>query len=257
MNLLLLDDEDFAPDGTVLLAGRRLRHAREVLQAAQGDLLRVGHLGGKIGTGQILHLDDRELRLRATFDQEPPPRTGVDVLLAMPRPKALKRLLPGLAALGVDRVVVVNAARVEKSYFGSNVLSADVVQKLFVLGLEQARDTIAPQLLIRDRFRPFVEDELETLFTGAAHRWLAHPAAGHDAWRLPSPSAEARVVLAVGPEGGWVPFEVQLLESRGFRSFTLGPRILRVEIVVPLLLGQVGLLRRRGAAESTSTSGEA
>ena len=178
------------------------------------------------------------------------------MLLAMPRPKALKRLLPGLAALGVDRVVVVNAARVEKSYFGSNVLSADVVQKLFVLGLEQARDTIAPQLLVRDRFRPFVEDELETLFAEAAHRWLAHPAAGHDAWRLPSPSAEARVILAVGPEGGWVPFEVQLLENRGFRSFTLGPRILRVETVVPLLLGQVGLLRRRGAAESTSTSGE-
>jgi RsmE family RNA methyltransferase len=257
VNLLLLDDHDFTADGTVLLTGRRLRHAREVLQAAQGDVLRVGRLHGKLGTGEILFLDDRELRLRVQLGAPPPPRAGVDVLLAMPRPKALKRLLPAVASLGVDRVVLVNAARVEKSYFGSGVLEPDFVRKLLTLGLEQARDTVPPQVMIRDRFRPFVEDELEALVDGAAHRWLAHPPAPGDASSLSSPRAHERVVLAVGPEGGWVPFEVQLLEARGFRSFTLGQRILRVETAVPFLLGQIALLRACAAAESTSGSGDA
>ena len=257
MNLLLLRDEDFAPDGTALLAGRRLQHAREVLRATQGDVIRVGRLGGKIGTGEILYLDELQLRLRVELGEDPPPRARVDLLLAMPRPKALKRLLPALASMGVDRIALLNAARVEKSYFGSNALSPDFVEKLFTLGLEQARDTIPPRLLIRDRFRPFVEDELETFVAGASHRWLAHPPAPHDASRLPPPTPQGCVVLAVGPEGGWVPFEVELLEARGFRSFTLGPRILRVETAVPLLLGQVALLRTRGAAESTSSSDDA
>jgi RsmE family RNA methyltransferase len=257
VNLLLLHDEDFAADGTVLLTGRRLRHAREVLRAAHGDVLRVGRLHGKLGEGEVLHLDDRELRLRVTLNQEPPPRARVDLLLAMPRPKALKRLLPAVASLGVDRVVLVNAARVEKSYFGSSVLAPAFVETLFALGLEQARDTIPPQLLIRDRFRTFVEDELDPFLAGAANRWLAHPLAPEDASRLPPPEPPARVVLAVGPEGGWVPFEVQLLEARGFRCFTLGPRILRVETAVPLLLGQVALLRKSSDGEPTSSSGGA
>ncbi|MGZ3460670.1 MAG: RsmE family RNA methyltransferase, partial [Archangium sp.] len=53
----------------------------------------------------------------------------------------------------------------------------------------------------------------------------------------------SRVVLAVGPDGGWVPFEAELLEAHGFRPVSLGPRILRVETAVPVLLGQLALLR--------------
>ena len=251
MNLLLLRDEDFLPDGTLLLTGRRARHAREVLNAARGDTLRVGRVGGRIGTGEILHADAQEVRLRAHLDQEPPPRAKVDVLLALPRPKALKKVLPALASLGVDRVVLVNAARVEKSYFGSHAVEPDSVTRLLELGLEQARDTVLPQVLLRDRFRPFVEDELDAVFGLGKHRWLAHPLAESDASRLPRPSPSDRVVAAIGPEGGWVPFEVKLLESRGFRAFSLGPRILRVETAVPLVLGQIALARQIGDGESS------
>lgn len=253
MNLLLVHGEDFSGDGTVLLTGRRARHAREVLQAARGDTLRVGRVGGKVGTGEILQLDEREIRLRVELNEPPPPRANVDVLLAMPRPKALKRALPALASLGVDRIVLINAARVEKSYFQSTVLAPNFVQELLELGLEQARDTIAPEVAIRERFRPFVEDELEALFAAATRRWLADPLAHQDASQLPRPHPSNRVVLAVGPEGGWVPFETQLLEARGFRRFTLGPRILRVETAVPFVLGQLALARRLGDGESTPT----
>ena len=231
MNLLLLRDEDFLADGTARLDGRRLEHARRVLRAAEGDVLRVGRLGGNVGTGLVLRLSEAELVLRCDLAEPPPARPGVDLLLAIPRPKALRRILPAAASLGVDRVVLVNAARVEKSYFESKVL--EQVEDLLMLGLEQARDTRLPLVLLRERFRPFVEDELEAIFPEGT-RLLAHPGAERN-----PPRSESRVLLAIGPEGGWVQFEIELLESRGFLPFTLGPRPLRVEVALPFALGAI------------------
>jgi RsmE family RNA methyltransferase len=242
MNLLLLHDDDFTPDGTVSLTGRRALHAREVLKAQPGEALRVGRLHGLTGVGEVLENVPGLLRLRVQLTEPPPPRAGVDLLLAIPRPKALKKVLPAVASLGVDRVVLVNAARVEKSYFDSKVLAPDFVQELLLQGLEQARDTRPPEVLVRERFRPFVEDELDALFgpRERAARLLPHPPATQPLGALgPLPS---RRVLAIGPDGGWVPFEVELLQAQGFQPFSLGPRILRVETAVPVLLGQMALL---------------
>jgi RsmE family RNA methyltransferase len=248
MNLLLLQDADFLPDGTVRLTGRRAWHAREVLRAEPGETLRVGRLGGLTGTGEVLENAQGLLRLKVTLTEPPPPRAEVDLLLAIPRPKALKRILPTVAQLGVDRLVLVNAARVEKSYFDSKVLEAGFVEELLLQGLEQARDTRPPRVEVRERFRPFVEDELDEFFGTEALRLLPHPPA-EEPLTATGVREAARVVLAVGPDGGWVPFEVELLRQHGFRPFSLGPRVLRVETAVPVLLGQVALLRedtRRG-----------
>jgi RsmE family RNA methyltransferase len=236
MNLLLLREEDFLPDGTARLTGRRLLHAREVLRAAQGDVLRVGRLNGNVGTGEVLALDEAHLLLRCDLSTPPPERPGIDLLLALPRPKALRKVLPAAASLGVDRIVLINAARVEKSYFDSKALSQ--LDELLLLGLEQGRDTRPPQILVRERFRPFVEDELDAAFPDSS-RLLAHPAAEGAA-----PRREGRVLLAIGPEGGWVPFEVKLLAERGFVPFTLGPRPLRVEVALPYALGALRSARQ-------------
>jgi len=242
MNLLLLHDEDLREDGTALLTGRRAVHAREVLRAGEGDRLRVGRLGGLTGEGRVIGNGPEGLHLSLSLDTAPPPRAGITLLLAIPRPKALKKVLPAVASLGVDRVILVNAARVEKSYFDSKVLAQDAVHELLVLGLEQARDTIPPQLQVRERFRPFVEDELPGLLTDVPTRLLPHPTASTPVQAL-HPLPPGKVALAIGPEGGWVPFEVELLSKAGFLPFSLGPRILRVEVAVPLLVGQVDLLR--------------
>jgi 16S rRNA (uracil1498-N3)-methyltransferase len=228
MNLLLLTEEDFAKDGTARLRGRRLAHALQVLQAAAGDTLRVGLLHGRMGTARVLAIAADELVLQPELTAEPPERPGLDLLLAIPRPKALRKVLPAVAALGVDTLVLVNAARVEKSYFQSAVLQE--IDALLLQGLEQARDTRPPRVLVRERFRPFVEDELDTLLR-KERRLVAHPLA-----QTPL-EARAPAALAIGPEGGWVPFELELLAAQGFEAVSLGPRVLRVEVAVPYLLG--------------------
>jgi RsmE family RNA methyltransferase len=236
LNHLVVEPAELSADGTVLLRGRRLTHAREVLHVRPGAMVKVGLLGGQRGRGEVIRTSEEELELKVVLDESPPPRANVDLVLAMPRPKQLKRVLAAAASLGINRIVLLNAAKVEKSYFDSKVLDPAFLDHLLRLGLEQARDTIAPELLIRDRFKPFVEDELDA-FCGSSRRWLAH---GEAAAPLPRRAPGERVVIAVGPEGGWTPFELELLQTVRFAPVTLGPRPLRVEVVVPALVGALG-----------------
>ncbi len=235
MNLLLLAPTEVGADATALLTGRRHEHARAVLHVQAGETLRVGVRGGKCGTGEVLSEGPEGLRLRLCLDHDPPSRSGISLVLAIPRPKALKRVIPAVAALGVEGVVLINAARVEKSYFDSSVLAPSFLDGLIDLGLEQARDTLPPTIEVRERFRPFVEDELDA-WAGPSARFVPHPSAEAV---LPRVDANRPVTLAIGPDGGWVPFEVDLLERRGFVPVSLGPRVLRVEVAVSYALGRV------------------
>jgi len=251
VNLILLFPDDFAPDGTARLTGRRARHVHEVHRARVGDHLTVGRVNGPVGKGTVLLVEPDEVRLSVRLSEEPPPPTGLDLLLAMPRPKVLRRVLQSAASLGARRVVLVNAQRVEKSYFDTPFLTPVEIERNLVLGLEQARDTVLPEVSVRRLFRPFVEDELEAFWPGAAcSRLLAHPAAARGPSACDLGAAGSAAVIAIGPEGGWVPFELELLEAHGFQPFGLGPRILRVETAVPFAFGQVLLARTRTAGES-------
>jgi RsmE family RNA methyltransferase len=233
MNLLLLAPDELLPDGTARVQGRRARHVAEVLRAGPGDTLRAGVLGGKLGTARLLALEEDGAHLALTLTDPPPSRPGVDLLLAMPRPKALRRVLAAVASLGVDRLVLLNAARVEKSYFGSPVLGPEKSAAALRDGLEQARDTRPPEVHVFERFRPFVEDTLDGLL-GPGVRLLLDPGPEPATPAIPR---GARVALAIGPEGGWVPFERELLAVQGFAPVSLGPRTLRVEAVLPYALG--------------------
>ena len=235
MNLLLLDDADFVAEDRALLRGRRLKHLHEVHQAESGDRLRVGRLGGLMGQGTLLRLTAEEAELQVSLDTPPPAKLPLTLLLALPRPKMLKRVLQTIAAMGVPRLVLVNSYRVEKSFWQTPFLEPEAIREQLILGLEQARDTLLPEVSIEKRFKPFVEDRLPTLAAGSLGL------VGHPGEHPPCPRAvSGPVTLAIGPEGGWIPYEVDLLrETAGLQPVQLGERILRVETAVPALLARL------------------
>ena len=243
MNLLLLDRDEVPSDGSpIRLSGRRFEHVRRVLGSSPGDLLRVGLLGDKLGRGRLVALGDDYLDLLIDpvadpdtgFHREPPAPRPVTLVLALPRPKVLGRLVSAVVTLGVPRIYLIHAYRVEKAYWQSPRLSPESLRRALCLGLEQAGDTRLPELRLRRRFKPFVEDELPALAAGTT-ALAPHPTAD-----APCPRAlEGPLTLAIGPEGGFLPYEVGKLEEAGFRAVSLGGRILRVETVVPWLLGRL------------------
>jgi len=235
MNLIILFQDDFK-DGMerVSLRGRRLQHVREVHRASVGDRLCVGLLDGLMGTGTVTRLDDEALEMDIDLDRDPPPPLDVTLILALPRPIVLKRILLSASSMGVKRIILLNTRRVEKSYWKSPALSEEKIQEQLILGLEQARDTIIPQVLLRPKFKPFVEDELPGMIEGTLPV-VAHPEAGETCPR----NTGCPVTLAIGPEGGFIPYEIEMLEACGFKPVSIGERILRIETAVPVLLSRL------------------
>jgi RsmE family RNA methyltransferase len=242
MNLILLDQQELDND-TVTLTDRRCTHIRKVLRNQVGDKVRVGLINGPIGRGCILALEPRQAVLTLTFDNQPPPPPLTDLILALPRPIMLKRVLSQAVQIGVGRIFLINANRVEKSFFSASLLQDDNLQNFLRLGLEQAMDTRLPEVSLHPRFLPFVEDVLPGLTYPGTTRLVAHPTATSTLPKACPPQLMERALIAIGPEGGWVDFEIDQFQEQGFRAFSLGPRILRVDTAVPALLAQIELLR--------------
>jgi len=234
VNLILLNDDDFVSGNSVRLMGRRLKHILEVHQPAVGDALTVGRFGGLIGKGRITAATSVAVEMEVTLGEAPPAPLAVTLVLALPRPKVIKRVLLSVASLGVKRLYFINGFRVEKSYWQSPALSPAGIRDALVLGLEQARDTILPEVALRPLFKPFVEDELPTLIRDTLPL-VAHPGTGDSC-----PHAVAQpVTLVIGPEGGLSPYELEKLVAAGCRPVQVGARILRVETAIPFILGRL------------------
>jgi 16S rRNA (uracil1498-N3)-methyltransferase len=152
----------------------------------------------------------------------------------LPRPKVARRVLIDLAAVGIKRIHLIGSRMVEKSYWGSLLLTDSAINEHLILGLEQGGDTVVPVVECHRRFKPFVEDRLPGLVTNH-RRLLAHPGPVIDCPR----AIDGEVALAVGPERGFTDYEVERLSEAGFERVSLGRRTLRVESAVAMLLGRV------------------
>jgi RsmE family RNA methyltransferase len=234
MNLVILTEQDFIATSRVRLTGRRLAHVISVHKADRGSELTVGLLGGKMGRGTVVCLDGEALEMDICLDQDPPPKLSVTLLLALPRPKVLNRVIASATSLGVARIVLINAWKVEKAYWKSPRLSEENLLHQRILGLEQAKDTCLPELRIARLFRPFVERELPELALGSM-KLVAHPGAS----RVCPRDFHEPCTLAIGPEGGWIEPELYSLQRAGFSAVDLGPRILRTETALAALVGRI------------------
>ena len=238
MNLVLVEAGECAADGGARLTGARAAHIREVLKAPVGKTVRVGLVDGPLGIGTIVDASDEGVTLSCAFEASPPPKPRVDVLLALPRPKVMRRLWAQLAALGVGQILLTNAERVERNYFDAHVLLPMTYRPLLLEGLQQARDTHVPQVSVHRRLKVLVEDHLDTLCP-RGRRLLAQPGADKSIESALSPDCPDRVLLAIGPEGGWNAFELQLLERHGFDSVSIGGRTLRTDTACIALIARV------------------
>lgn len=240
MNLIILQPLEVDENGRAVLADGRARHICKVLKAAPGKELRIGLLNGPLGTGAVVAVDQGAVELKCTFEGEVSPKPQIDLLLAMPRPKVLKRMWAQLAALGMGKIVLLRAEKVERYYFDSHVIKPDFFNALLLEGLQQARCTHLPEVQVEPLFKPYVEDRMEAEFS---NHWklLADPS-GEKRIRDLQPSEKGRrILLAIGPEGGWTSYEREMLRERGFEVIGMGDRILRTDTAAIALMAQLSM----------------
>lgn len=235
MNLILIEADEVDASGDATLSDDRATHALTVLHAAPGRQIRIGLVDGPQGLGIVTATTRRAVTLHCTFEPQTAQRPRVDLLLALPRPKVMRRLWAQLAALGVGRIMLTNAERVERDYFDTHILEAETYRPLLLEGLQQARDTIVPLVSIHRQFKVLIEDHLDGMVDRGL-RVVADPSASATLDDVAERTPATRLLMAIGPEGGWNAFEFDLLAHHGFRSIGMGPRTLRSDTACVALM---------------------
>jgi len=245
--MILIDPSEVDADGVVRLAGARADHILKVLGALPGTSIRAGVIDGPRGRAMIVEASPGQVVLQCSLNEPVPPLPRVDLLLALPRPKVMRRLWAQLAAMGVGQIILTNANKIERVYFDTHVLQPETYRPLLIEGLQQAQDTRLPNISIHKQFKALVEDQLDTLFP-AGGRLLADPAAGERISELIVHNRDMRVLIAVGPEGGWTDYEKDMLRRHGFRAVSMGRRTLRADTACIAMLALVSeaMLSRQG-----------
>lgn len=262
------------PEAVLAASDVRSVHIREVLQKeSSGDVLRAGVADRLlVDSAPVRILEDKSVSIKLPKElQKPlPPRPPVTLVLAIPRPKVLVRLLPQIAAVGVKHIVLVNAYKVERCYFDSDVIRKPemVRAQLFEGVMQSGVDGYIPTVSVEKRLKVFLEDTLDDMVPQNAIRILAEPDA--DARRIvdaidaaqcdPASRDGPEVVVAVGPEGGWMPRELSMMEERhGFQRASMGSRVLRTDAAVLILLGLIhdALAGLKSGSQSPATNSAA
>jgi RsmE family RNA methyltransferase len=245
MNLLLLSPAELRGEHGACVEAARYPPRAGLWPPAPGRVLRAGLRNGALGSARVERVEDGRVHLALALAEDPPPPLPLTLVHALPRPKMLRRVLRSATELGIKRIVLLNSSRVEKSYWSSPLLAPERLESYLLTGLEQAGDSVLPEVGLRTRFRPFVEDELPSLAAGS-RCLVAQPGAPAVAPR----ACNGALTLAIGPEGGFTGFELELLGAAGFAPVALGARTLRVETAVPALVAALTHLDTTAADRS-------
>ncbi|MDR2250715.1 16S rRNA (uracil(1498)-N(3))-methyltransferase [Acinetobacter sp.] len=233
MNIVLLELGDTQSEIWSIHSKRQVQHLREHLDITVGQNLKVGIRNGARYFTEIVSMNEQEVCVRPVHEEIVPAKLPVHLIVALPRPKVLRRLMMDSVTLGVQKISLIHSYRVDKSYWQTPFLQQ--MDHYVTLGLEQAGDTIAPEIQLYKRFKPFVEDVLPTLISEETPAYVAHPYAEQS---MPNSVSHACTVV-VGPEGGFIPYEIDLLTKNGCQAVSLGNRILRTETSISYILGRL------------------
>jgi RsmE family RNA methyltransferase len=276
LNRFLFDESEISRDVsdevTVILPmdDYRTIHAAKILCLQNGDTIRCGLVSNESHGGLITDkatikwLPEGKVKKAEPLGNGLPPgslqvsltslvpvdeilaKPAVSLILALPRPLALGRMLPMISQMGVETLVLTEARKVPKDYFGSHLFrKPQLLTNLLIEGLCQSGDVQLPKVIITRNLSKFLRDELDDIFPASDYaRVIAHPSRNHDhnVLKLRDVSfpiaTRRRMLVAVGPEGGWEePDEINnFVTNHGFQQVSMGSRVLRSDCAVVSLL---------------------
>jgi len=232
VNLIVLKPEQFISADHAILDIRQSEHVNKVLKSKSGDLLRVGSLNGMVGSGRVVDVKNN-IKLQVSLSDQPPKAKSLEVVLALPRPKVIKRMIECLTSIGIKKITFINSAKVEKFYWDSDLLLPEAWSTSVEKGLEQSLDTMVPEISFERLFKPFVQDQLGS--NNQNYTYYAHP---YSAPFTKNEEGQVQRIL-IGPEGGWVDFEINIFNELGFKGASFGSRPLKTETFIPFVVGQL------------------
>lgn len=230
-------------DEIVVVAGEDHRYLTRVLRLTIGDPLVLFDGAGQEVMARIIRIGPRalELKIEERRTVEVAARPEVTVIQALTKGDKLDLVVQKATELGVARIIPVTSAR-----------SVPRLEAMRAHGRQTRWQKIARDAARQSGRADVPEVEPVTALSTALH------AAAKDAlkimlWegaraernglRTALPEAPpARVVIAIGPEGGFAVEEVEAARAAGFAAVGLGPRVLRTETAALVTLSILGFV---------------
>jgi len=244
MNSLIVHTSDFIAPSVVRLGAARAETIWRQYQKLIGQDIRIAVFEGDRGAAVVRCVGPEEILLDVVRLEPSLPLRPIDLIVGLSRPQTVKKVIQLAVMTGVRSLRLVATEFGEKSYSTSHLLKDDVLRGEVIKALEQTGEGLAPRVSVHRSFARFCQNyEAESPRHVSGIRVLAHPAGGSlGALELVATSVEA--TLAVGPEPGWSAQEVSLFTEMGFAHVGLGQRVVRVEVALGLLLGQLQALSK-------------
>lgn len=234
-------DEAISP-GRVVLAGREAHHLIHVMRAASGTQVVLFDGSGAEFPAVVQQVDRNTVVLqtlsRRAIRRELPLEITLGV--ALPKGERQKWLVEKAVELGVTTMAPLRTQRAVAQPV------AQALVRLRRIVIEASKQCGRNRLMRIDEpqdWTTFVENS-----AAEKCRLLAQPQGFHKGPHLPIPDElPRRVLLAVGPEGGFVGQEVAQAVLVGWHTVDLGPRILRIETAALVLTALVAATKGTGA----------
>lgn len=235
MNLLLFFPEDKISDNGIQVSDHRKDHIVEILKLKKGDKIKVGEWDGKTGSGIVKGIGEN-IHIEFELSKDPPEKIPLHVIIGLCRPKVLSRLITDLTTYGVEKIDIIQTWYGDKGYWSNDIFSEKGLRTCIVKGLEQAMDTVPPEIKLIKRFGPYSNDVLP-VYLNNSKGYIAHPGSENELGM----HQNDRSVIAIGPERGFTPYEVKQFIKAGFEPVSLGSRILRTEAAVHFAVSRLSV----------------
>jgi RsmE family RNA methyltransferase len=243
MNSLIILQTELVDQDKAVLSCARAEYAWATHGLRVGRTVRVAVLGGMKGVGIVLGACADRIELQLSLNTESFLLKPIDLIVGLSRPQTVKKAIQAAVMLGVRSLRFVLSERGQKSYRDSHALTAEHLQSETIKALEQIWDGSVPEVSVHHSVATVLaKGVVADPASSGVCALLAHPTAPAMQTLPTLTGACSSVVVAIGPEAGWSDSEVQDLTSRGFLSVGLGARVLRVEIAMVFMLGQLEVL---------------
>lgn len=212
---------DEASENRAAITGEHADHLVRVLRAIVGQQFDIG-TGTAVRRGRITSIAPARVEFELGEEISATVTPNITLLLAIFKFDRMEWAIEKCTELGVSRIVPAIARRTEKHLAAAAQKRVERWRKIGRQAAEQSRRANPPEICAVQKMSEAVS------LTGAVRIVLAETET-RTHLRDVLDSAGGEIVLAIGPEGGWTQDELQLFQSAGWISASMGPTILRAE----------------------------
>ncbi|NOX33231.1 MAG: 16S rRNA (uracil(1498)-N(3))-methyltransferase [Deltaproteobacteria bacterium] len=211
----------------VCISGQDARHISRVLRLTTGDQINITNGQGKDYTAAITAVSNGHVEINITkeYDSETEPPINITLCSGMLKDKKMDFVIKHVTQLGICRWVPFFCQRsipspdVKRMEKRSQRWETIAKESLKQCGRARVPEILKP-LSFEKLLDHFADNDLKIAFWEKATQRLD---------TLKKDHSKLKIVILIGPEGGFSKEEIRLAKKKGFSSYSLGPRILRAE----------------------------